>query len=95
MDSQVKGIWFGSGSGVAVPKPCLLDFFILASGASGTVALYDGLDKTSGRKIAYLAGTSVQQTIAVNFGGVWLTRGLYVEVIAGTPSYSVVYHFLD
>lgn len=95
MNAVGKSVQYGSNGGVAIPQPCYLDLFVGTISGGGVIELYDGLDATSGRQIATFYYTSVVPTMPVYFGGLYLSRGLYVHSDTVSFNYTVVYHYPD
>jgi len=65
---------------------------LLVSTTGGDITIYEGLDATSGRKIATLKGTANVST-PVDFGGIRCSRGLYVAVGSNVSEYTVIFEY--
>lgn len=86
-----KGYYQSSIDGVVHRGPCLLySVILLVSTTGGDITLYDGQDAASGRKVARLEGIADQST-PVEFGGLVLSRGLFVDVGSNVTEYTVIW----
>jgi len=66
---------------------------LLVDNTGGDITIYEGLDATSGRKIATLKGLA-NVSLPVDFGGIQCSRGLYVDVGDNVIEYTVIYDYV-
>ena len=67
--AEGKGYYAGTVDAVVHRGPCLLyTVILLVSVLGGDITIYDGLDATSGRKMAKVQGAASLST-TVDFGG--------------------------
>ena len=90
-----KGYYSNSIDAVVHRGPLLLySVILLVSVTGGDITLYDGQDATSGRKLARLEAIA-DESHPVDFGGVVLSRGLFVDVGSNVTEYTVIWRALD
>jgi len=89
--AEGKGYYRGTADALVHQGACLLySVVVLVSVTGGDVTIYDGQDTTSGRRVARVEGIADVNTV-VDFQGVVLSRGLYVDVGSSVTEYTVVW----
>lgn len=85
------GIEYTTVSKIITANPCSLLAVLIGGGSVSSEAdLYDGMDASSGRKIAHFSNMAYMTTTA-EFYAAQISRGLYLAVTTAAGGFTVIW----